>query len=116
MTRGKQWQARAPKHLRAETRRWFENVLETYEFEPHHVRLLRLAAEAWDRCQAARKVLDVEGLTFADRFGSPRTRPEIAVERDSRIAFARLLRELALDVEPPSESRPPGIRAGRRSY
>ena len=83
--------------------------------EPHHIKLLTLAAEAWDRCQEAREILAEEGLTYEDRFHQPRARPEVAVERDSRIAFARLLRELALDVESPgSVGRPPGI--GGRKY
>jgi phage terminase small subunit len=76
------------------------------------MKLLTLAAEAWDRCQQAREALAKHGLTFEDRFGCPRSRPEIAVERDSRLAFARLLRELDLDVEPPPDgSRPPGLRS-----
>jgi phage terminase small subunit len=78
--------------------------LEEYELEPHHVRLLTLAAEAWDRAAAAREVVDRDGMTFADRFGQPKPRPEIAIERDSRIGFARLLRELGLDVEKPPEA------------
>jgi phage terminase small subunit len=79
--------------------------------EPHHVRLLTLACEAWDRCQQARELLATEGLTFEDRFGQPRARPEVSIERDSRIGFARLVRELALDGEgPPEAPRPPGIR------
>src|SRR5690242_16414020 len=95
-----------PEHLETTTQAWFRAVLADYELEPHHVRLLTLAAEAWDQAQAARQVIAVEGMTYLDRFGAPRTRPEIAIERDNRLAFARLLRELALDVAPP-ESRPP---------
>jgi hypothetical protein len=99
----------APKYLAAATRKWFDSVLEEYVLEPHHVRLLTLAAEAWDRCQQARAAL-AKGLTFKDVNGHPRARPEVAIERDSRIAFARLIRELALDVEPPADdSRPPTI-------
>lgn len=71
-----------------------------YQLEPHHVRLLTLAAEAWDRTQEARQALDDNGLIFMDRHGSVKPRPEVAIERDSRIAFARLLRELDLDGEP----------------
>ena len=99
-----------PKHLKPETARWWANVLSEFELEPHHVRLLTLAAEAWDRCQQARQIIDKEGLTYEDRFGQPVSRPEVAIERDSRTAFARLLRELALDTEPPrAVGRPPGL-------
>lgn len=98
---------RPPKHLRKPTQIWFKNVLDDFELEDHHVRLLTLAAEAWDRACSAREIVDKDGLTYTDRFGQPKARPEVGIERDSRIGFARLLRELALDVEAPSESRPP---------
>jgi phage terminase small subunit len=100
--------ARAPAHLRPATRQWFEEVAAAYVLESHHVRLLQLAGEAWDRAQEAREALAKHGLTHVDRFNAPRPRPEAAIERDSRIGFARLIRELSLDVvTPPEESRPP---------
>ena len=102
----------APSHLREATQEWFVSVLRDYELEPHHVRLLTLAGEAWDRAQEARETLAVEGSYFTDRFGAPRAHPAVAVERDSRIAFARLLRELDLDAEPAPDVRLP--RRGRR--
>lgn len=105
---------KAPKHLRKATAEWFNGVVATYTLEPHHVRLLTLAAESFDRCVEARESLATSGLTFIDRFGTPRARPEVAIERDSRIAFARLTRELDLDCEPPPESRPPSLRSNRR--
>lgn len=95
---------RPPKHLRKPTQSWFKDVLIDYDLEPHHVRLLTLAAEAWDRACAAREVIDRDGLTYDDRFGQPKARPEVGIERDSRIGFARLLRELALDVDPPADT------------
>jgi hypothetical protein len=67
--------------------------------------LLTAAAEAWDRCQEARVALAGVGTTYQDRFGQPKSRPEVAIERDSRIAFARLLRELALDGAPDPKER-----------
>lgn len=77
-------------------------MVRTYRLEPHHVRLLTLAAEAWDRKQQARRALVKHGTTYTDRFGQPRARPEIAIERDSCLAFARLVRELGLkELEPP---------------
>ena len=105
-----------PDHLVPETADWWRSVIVDYQLEPHHLRLLTLAAEAWDRTQTARAVLDDKGLTYSDRFDAPRARPEVAIERDNRLAFARLLRELDLDVEPPASGhgRPPGLRSNRR--
>jgi phage terminase small subunit len=103
---------RAPKHLKPPTRRWWLAVHAVFELEEHHARLLTPAGEAWDRAAAAREAIEKHGITYTDRFGAPRSRPEIAVERDSRIAFARLLRELRLDVEP-DDPRLPGLNGGR---
>lgn len=98
----------APEHLREPTRTWFEGVASEFILEPHHIRLLTLAAESWDRCCEAREAIERHGITYVDRFDQPKVRPEVKVERDSRIAFARPLRELALDVDPPSDApRPP---------
>jgi P27 family predicted phage terminase small subunit len=102
-------QPAAPRHLSAAARRWWSDVAEEYELESHHLKLLSMCAEAWDRCCQARQVLDKEGVTYEDRFGQPKARPEVAIERDSRVAFARLLRELTLDADPPAEVRPPRL-------
>ncbi|GAB1716327.1 MAG: hypothetical protein NTAFB05_13690 [Nitrobacter sp.] len=97
-----------PSHLRPPTAKWWRSVIADFDLDPHHVRLLTLAAEAWDRGQQAREIIESDGMTFIDRFGSPKPRPEVAIERDSRIGFARLLRELALDgVDGPEAPRSP---------
>ncbi len=98
-----------PKHLKPATQEWFASVMRDYELQEHHIRLLTLAGEAWDRGQAAREAVEEHGLTFLDRFKAPHARPEIAIERDARIGFARLLRELCLDIDPPAENRPPAL-------
>jgi P27 family predicted phage terminase small subunit len=101
---------KAPKHLRPETRKWWRTVMDTYtDFDSHHVRLLTLAGESWDRGVEARERIAKDGAYLTDRWGQLRAHPAVAVERDSRIAFARILRELALDVATP-DSRPPGLR------
>ena len=98
-----------PQHLKPPARRWWSSVVADYQLEPHHIRLLTLAAEAWDVCTKSREALAEHGLTFTDRFGCPKPRPEVAIERDSRLGFARMLRELALDDVEPPETRPPRI-------
>jgi phage terminase small subunit len=104
----------APAHLAGATAAWWLEVVTTWELDAHHVRLLTLAAESFDRAVQAREILSRKGITFKDRFGQPKPRPEVAIERDSRTAFARLLRELDLDVDGPrEESRAPLLRRMR---
>jgi P27 family predicted phage terminase small subunit len=103
-----------PKFLKAESRAWWLSIVQTYELEDHHIRLLTLAAGAWDRAEQARLALLKKGITYDDHNGNPRQRPEIMIERDARILFARLVKQLGLDdAEVPSRLTP-GLRAHRR--
>jgi P27 family predicted phage terminase small subunit len=91
-------------------------TVETYVLQEHHLRLLQLACEAWDRAQEAREQLGRDGLTVPGREGGLRAHPAVAIERDSRLAVARLVRELDLDVEPPASERvaPPPLLSNNR--
>ena len=113
MTKSKPAALKPPKHLSAPTSAWWKEVVTEFDLDSHHIRLLTKACESYDRSEQARKAILKHGLTFNDRFGAPRARPECAIERDSRLAFARLVREIGLDVYPPSESRPNGLPANR---
>ena len=88
-----------------------------FDLEEHHRHLLHLACEAWDRCQQARAILDADGVVFKDDRGNIRAHPAVAIEKDARTGFARLVRELDLDTEPPvpGRSRPPALRSNRRA-
>jgi phage terminase small subunit len=99
----------APNHLRPETKKWFLCVMEEYELEDHHVRLLTLACESRDRATLAREAIAEHGLTYTDRFNSPSKRPEISVAEAATIAFARLTRELDLDCGSPAATAPPPL-------
>ena len=104
----------APAHLEAATRDWWLSVVRTWELDEHHVRLLTLACEAWDRAEEARQRLARDGSYVRDRFRQLKAHPAVAVERDARAQFARLLRELDLDVDGPREDvRPPLLRRMR---
>ena len=105
-----------PGTLKPDTARWWRTVASDYVLEEHHLRLLTLAAYAWDRADTARRTIQASGgTTYVDRFGQPRARPEIAIERDSTIAFARLTRELDLDAGSPSHAaQPPALVSNRR--
>jgi len=90
----------APADLSPAMARWWDQAVKEYELEPHRLHLLEMACRARDRCEEARVAIAQKGTTYEDRFGAPRLRPEVAVERDNRLAFARILRDL--DLRPPS--------------
>lgn len=106
-----------PDHLSAESKDFWSRVIQAFDLEDHHLRLLRLACEAFDRGQNARAAIAAQGEYFEDRFGQLKAHPAIGVERDCRLAVARLLRELGLDVEGgpagDADARPPRL-AGKR--
>ena len=62
---------RPPAHLSPSAAQWWTSTVEDYELHEHHLRLLQLACEAWDRAQGARALLDNDGalltLPFRDR-------------------------------------------------
>jgi phage terminase small subunit len=109
---------RAPEHLSASAAAWWITTVERYVLEEHHLRLLQLCLEAWDRSQSARAQLDRDGLTVPHGDGGIRVHPCVAVERDSRLAVARLVRELDLDTEPPASDRsaPPPLASNNRTH
>ena len=106
-----------PRHLSKDAAEWWRNVTADYSLEPHHLKLLQAAGESWDTMQTARRALsDHGGLTFTDASGNIKAHPAVAMQRDARVAFARLVRELDLDVAgaPAEAPRPPAIRSNRR--
>jgi P27 family predicted phage terminase small subunit len=105
-------------HLSEAMQAWWRSVMDAYELQPHHEHLLEAACDAWDRMVQARETLREDGLTVTTKSGTKR-HPAADIERDSRLAFARLLRELDLDApaprpEPEGGWRPPSLRSNRR--
>ena len=84
-------------------RKWWSSVTENYDLEDHHRALLTLACEAHDRCADARQTIEKSGAFFTNFHGEPRVHPAVNVERDARLGFARLLREIGLDGGPVSD-------------
>jgi phage terminase small subunit len=102
-------QIKAPKHLRAATRAWWSQVVRDFALEPHHELLLTAAAECLDRIAQAREAVEAEGL-FPQNGRGRRMHPAVLLERDQKILFARLLKELNLDASVPDAPRPPVIQ------
>jgi hypothetical protein len=86
------------------------DVLKEYEFnDTHDFRRLDLAAHCLDRIAECHKVIEAEGVFIKDRFEQLRENPAIKVEKDQKVIFCRIVRELNLDIQPPKESRPPAL-------
>ncbi len=96
-----------PQHLSRESKAFWRLIVADYVLEEHHLRLLRAACESWDRAQEARERLAADGIVVdSGRYGI-RAHPAVAIEKDSRISFARLMRELDLEGEPGPDPRLP---------
>jgi phage terminase small subunit len=105
-----------PSYLSDEMKNFWRTTVADYDLQSHHLLLLQSAADAWDRMVQARTTIAEEGLVIEGANGK-RQHPCIAIERDSRIAFSRILREMDLDEPMPAPGpyhRPPAIRSNRR--
>jgi P27 family predicted phage terminase small subunit len=105
-----------PDHLSAEAQAWWRQVVADYDLDHHHLKLLEAAADAWDRMTMARAEVLADGITIPSARGTV-VNPAVAVERDARAAFARLIRELDLDTPMAPPARyvpPPSLRSNRR--
>jgi P27 family predicted phage terminase small subunit len=71
--------------------------------------LLQTGLEAWDRMQEAQALIRRDGLVVPAANGGTRCHPAVSIERDSRVAFQRALRQLNLDIVPTRDGpgRPP---------
>ena len=95
-----------PRHLSSEAKRLWRSIVNDYQLEDRHKVLLTLACEALDRLREAQATITAEGAYIEGRYGR-KSHPAIAVERDSRLAFARLARELGLDLSDAPTARMP---------
>jgi len=100
----------APKELSKLARRlWVELQTDFVLSDSAGQVLLTQALHAWDRCEAARKLVDREGPILQDRFGQAVPHPAAKIERDSRAQFLAALKALNLDV---AAAKPPGRPLG----
>lgn len=86
-----------------------KGVLRERQFdESHDFRRLDLACGCLDIIKECREKIDEEGLFILDRFQVLKEHPAIKVEREQKIVFCRIIRELNLDL-PAEDSRPPKL-------
>ena len=90
-----------PEHLsQASKTIWTEILTEYLIDDSAGLKILRVALESFDRCQAARQAIDRDGMVIQDKYGQKKCHVLLATERDSRAAFLAGLKALNLDLEP----------------
>ena len=103
---------RAPKYLMENSKKFFNKTIKEYQLEEHHILILIMACECLDRIEQARNILKKTGLMYVDQAtGKIKMNVAAKIELDNKTVFARLIRELCLDIEPENRSpgRPPGL-------
>lgn len=85
-------------------------VLKEYQFsDSHDFRRLDLASHCLDRIASCHEVIEAEGVFIKDRFEQKKEHPAVKCERDQKVVFCRIIRELNLDIEQGKASRPPSL-------
>jgi len=85
-----------PPAVSERSRAWLEELERAYELGPHERKLAVSAAQALDRAGEAQERLQQDGTYVQDRFGQLRPHPAVAVERDGRAAFTRIVLAMRL--------------------
>jgi len=84
-----------PGHLGVEQKRMWLAYMDGWSIDHAGRQLLCLALEAHQRMRQAQRALKRDGLVLKGRLN-----PVVIVERDSRLAMLKALRQLGLDLEP----------------
>jgi len=85
-----------------------KKVLAEFDFEKtHDFRRLDLACSCLDRIETCRQKIEEEGLFVTNRFQEQKENPAAKAEREQKIIFIRILRELNLDFHEVPDTRPP---------
>jgi len=101
---------KAPQHMPKYSPGWmaWHRILDTYVLEdPEQLLLLEQACECLNRIQQAREAIEQDGPFVRDRFSQIKEHPGQKTERDNKVLFTRIVRELNLSLDLPEEySRP----------
>lgn len=99
---------KTPCGLQANGKRFYGKVLNEYEItESHDLERLFMACRCLDEISNDEGVVKKEGRFIEDRFHQRREHPAVKTIRDNKTLFCRIIRELALDITQPVDSRPP---------
>ena len=81
-----------------ETQKFYDDILSSNPkySTPAYRKVLLLTCEALDEYRLAYDAIQQHGHTYEDRFGNPRSRPEVAIVRDTRNSIRQLVKQLEI--------------------
>ena len=83
-------------------------VLKEYDIiQTHDLKRLDMAAQILDRLELCDADIRANGAFFSTKTGQKRENPALKSEREMKIAFCRIIRELCLEEPEPENQRPP---------
>lgn len=85
-----------PEFLAETGKKWAKKVLKDFKFDPHEIDAVFLAAGCLDRIADAQEAIKKHGSVIENRHHELKANPAIGTERDNKVLFARLCRELRL--------------------
>lgn len=85
-----------PDNLAENGRKWAQNIIKAFDFDEHELQAVWMAANCLDRIASAQGEIAVHGAVVENRYHELKTNPAVVIERDNKILFARLCRELNL--------------------
>ena len=92
-------------------RQFRRKVLKEYFFtKTHDLKRLDMAAQILDRLELCDAEIKAKNAFFTTKAGQKKENPALKTERELKVVFCRIIRELALDVEEPEDTRPPKLR------
>ena len=91
-------------------KQWKRKVLKEYVFiKTHDLTRLDMAAQIMDRLKICDAEIEEKGAFITTPTGHFKENPALKSERDLKIVFCRIIRELCLDDEEPEGERPPRL-------
>jgi hypothetical protein len=106
---------KAPSGLSRRSCALWRAILVEFDLSAAELELLRSALVALDRADAAAKVIDAQGVTVLDRYGSPKLHPAVDVEARSRALYGRFVAQLGVKATTESVTARTGAKPGPRS-
>jgi hypothetical protein len=99
---------KTPDGLKSKGAAFWKKVLSEYELsEAHDLSRLEMAAKCLDDLAEAEKRVEADGMFTTNRYGATVEHVGCKTIRDNRLLFVKIIRELALDIIAPGDSRPP---------